>query len=77
MKKRIFEIISRAEDGDRASRAFDIGIMALIVLSVLSIILQSYAILAVRYYRAFRWLEIVTVAVFSAEYVLRVWTPSR
>lgn len=41
MKRRVFEIISRAEDGDRASRVFDISIMVLIALSVVAIVLQS------------------------------------
>lgn len=43
MKKRVFEIISKAEDGDGESRAFDLCIMLLIALSVLCIILESFA----------------------------------
>ena len=74
MKKRIFEIISRAENGDRASRAFDVSIMALIIVSILSIILQSYASLATRYAKAFSILETITVGVFTIEYLLRIWT---
>lgn len=74
MKRRVFEIISRAEDGDRASRAFDVSIMALIFLSILSIILQSYETLATRYNDAFHVFEVVTVLVFTVEYLLRIWT---
>lgn len=59
MKRRIFEIISRAEDGDRASRVFDISVMVLIIVSVLSIILQSFEGLAERYATVFSVLEIV------------------
>ena len=43
VKKRVFEIISKAENGDRASQIFDWSIMALIALSILSIILESFA----------------------------------
>lgn len=74
MKRRVFEIISRAEDGDRASRTFDVSIMALIFLSILSIILQSYENLATRYNDAFHVFEVVTVVVFTVEYLLRIWT---
>ena len=74
MKRRIFEIISRAEDGDRASRVFDISIMVLIALSVIAIVLQSYQTLAVRYASVFSTFETVTVAVFTLEYLLRIWT---
>lgn len=38
IKKRVFEIISKAEDGDRASEIFDWSIMILIALSIISII---------------------------------------
>ena len=74
MKRRVFEIISRAEDGDRASKVFDVTIMVLIVLSILSIILQSFDVLATTWAGGFHALEVVTVAVFSCEYLLRVWT---
>ena len=74
MKKRIFEIISRAEDGDRASRVFDLSIMALIVISILSIILQSFENLATQYASLFTVLETGTVIVFTVEYLLRIWT---
>lgn len=43
IKKRVFEIISKAEDGDRASKIFDWSIMILIALSIISIILESFA----------------------------------
>lgn len=74
MKQRIFEIISRAEEGDRASRFFDVSIMVLIALSVVSIILESFHSIATQYNVVFRTFETVTVAVFSAEYLARIWT---
>ena len=42
--------------------------------SILSIVLESYASLNVKYRPVFRVFEIVTVVVFSAEYILRIWT---
>lgn len=74
MRRRVFQIISKAERGDRASRVFDVSIMTLIVLSVLSIILESFQEIATRYNSVFRAFEIVTVVVFSAEYLARIWT---
>ena len=74
IKKRIFEIISKAEDGDRASSVFDWSIMILIALSILAIILDSFQSVHQKYQALFRVLEIITVFVFSIEYILRIWT---
>lgn len=74
MKRRVFEIISKAENGDRASRIFDVSIMTLIVLSVLSIILESFQSVADRFGSVFHVFEIMTVVVFTAEYLARIWT---
>lgn len=74
IRKRVFEIISKAEDGDRASEIFDWTIMTLIAVSIVSIILESFADINARYHSVFRVLEIITVAVFTIEYLLRIWT---
>ena len=42
IKRRTFEIISKAENGDRVSAIFDWSIMILIALSILTIILDSF-----------------------------------
>ena len=74
LKKRVFEIINKAEEGDILSRLFDGTIMSLILLSVLSIILESFSSLASAYATLFRVFEDVSVAVFTVEYLLRIWT---
>lgn len=75
LKKRIFFLID--EKGRKKShwnRFFHLTIMALILLSVTSIILESFAPMRERYGIFFQLFEWLTVAVFSAEYLLRVWT---
>ena len=74
VKKRVFEIISKAEDGDTASKIFDWSIMLLIALSIVSIILESFADLYVNNKPTFNVFETVTVIVFTVEYILRIWT---
>lgn len=74
IKKRVFEIISKAEDGDRASEIFDWSIMILIALSVISIILESFVSIYDKYHLIFQVFEIITVVVFTIEYLLRIWT---
>lgn len=74
IRRRIFEIISKAENGDIVSRIFDGLIMSLIFLSILSIVLESFESIAARCSGLFRAFEIISVAVFAVEYLLRIWT---
>ena len=74
IKKRVFEIISKADEGDTASKIFDGFIMALISLSVLSIILESFQDIASKYSSLFSAFETFSVTTFSIEYALRIWT---
>ena len=74
IKKRVFEIISKAENGDLASQIFDWSIMALIALSIISIILESFAGIYQKWHSVFQVFETITVVVFTVEYILRVWT---
>ncbi len=74
IKKRTFEIINKAEEGDLASALFDWLIMILIVLSVVMIVLESFQSLRIEYGRVFKIFETVTVTVFAVEYLLRIWT---
>ena len=73
-KKRLHEILDLARAGDRASRAFDVFIISLIVLNVLAFVLQSVQSidrLCPRFFYAF---EVISVLIFTVEYVLRVWS---
>ncbi len=74
IKRRIFQIISKAEKGDRASEIFDWTIIALIFLSILAIVLDSFQSIHQRHYPVFRTVEIITVVIFTTEYLLRIWT---
>ena len=74
IKQRVYTIISKADEDDRASRLFDILIMTLIFLSVAAIILRSFENLASRYGPYFYGFEVFCVAVFTVEYALRIWT---
>lgn len=74
LKIRIHEIIEKAPEGDKLSRIFDIFIISLIILNVTSVILETVDILYLKYSAFFTNFELFSVAVFSAEYILRLWT---
>jgi voltage-gated potassium channel len=74
IKARIWEIIEVAKPGDIASRVFDIFILAIIFLNVLAIILETVNSLQVKFSHLFYYFEIFSVAIFTIEYCLRVWS---
>lgn len=74
MKRRVHQILEVAPPGDGASRAVNLSIMALIILNVAAVILDTVEVLHSRYDPLFRGFELFSVAVFSVEYFLRIWS---
>jgi len=69
----MYRALETADKGDRLSAAVDRGLIALIMLSVLAVVLESMSGLEQEFSAVFYWLEVFTVSVFSVEYLLRVW----
>ena len=72
-KKRIFDIIQIGSREDLPSRAFDIFIVIVILLNILTLILETFTELE-GYMTLFKVVEAVTIMIFCVEYVLRIWT---
>ena len=73
VKKRIYDIIQIGNVGDWPSRLFDIFITVVIFVSVTAAILSTYSELS-RYEGILDAIELVTVIIFTVEYILRLWT---
>lgn len=71
LKTRIFGIL---EPGDEDSKYFDPFIMSMIVLNVIAVVLETVSWIYARYAAIFHAFDLFSVAVFSVEYVLRLWT---
>lgn len=74
LRKRTFEVLELAPEEDDASRLFDIAISILICANILAVVLESVPSLFEAYHPYFYGFEVVSVAVFTAEYGLRVWS---
>ncbi len=74
MRRRTYEIVEVAAPGDRASRIFDVSIMVLIVVSVAELVLETVQSLRHAAPTAFYVVEVGSIAVFSVEYLLRLWS---
>jgi voltage-gated potassium channel len=73
-KRRVYEIVEKAELGDRASRIFDISILSLIVLNIAAFVAETVEPIHRVAPQFFRGFEIFSVMVFTVEYVLRLWS---
>lgn len=74
IQRRAYEILEVASPGDLPSKIFDIFIIILIILNVIAVILDTVKSISIRHAIFFRTFEIFSLAVFTVEYVLRVWT---
>ncbi|NET31297.1 MAG: ion transporter [Cyanothece sp. SIO1E1] len=73
-KEKVFEILDGGEKKKTTlNKQVNATIMALIILSVIAIILASYAPLRERFGTAFTVFELLTIIIFSLEYGLRIW----
>lgn len=74
VRKRVFEIVEIARPGDHLSKAFDIFIIALIALNVIALILESVHKIHTFCPRLFYDFEVVSVLIFTIEYLARAWS---
>lgn len=74
IRKRVFEIIEKGDKDDQVSRYFDVFIMVLIILSVMSIIIESFDEVVVNFGSHLSRFEVFSIGVFTIEYGLRLLT---
>ena len=73
IKKRLFEIIEAGKKGDKASKIFDTFLIILILLNVCLVIADTFN-LPNNVQMISNRIEIVSVIIFTIEYILRIWT---
>lgn len=74
LRRSVFRFLETASEDDLASRVVDIALITLIAASVIAVILESMPSFEARYSAQLHWFEILTITVFSIEYLLRVWS---
>lgn len=73
LKLRVYRILEGADDNDLVSKGVNLLIIVLILTNVAAIILETEAGIYNAYAGYFQAFEIFSVAIFSIEYLLRVW----
>jgi voltage-gated potassium channel len=74
MRRRVYEILNNPRPGDTLGRAISFGLLLLIAANVTANVLETDAEIEALSPEFFRAFEVVSVAVFTIEYLLRVWS---
>lgn len=74
LKKTVYEIIEEAEPGNRPSEVFDVFLITLIALNVVALIVGTVEAIHRISPGAFHLFEVISVGIFTVEFLLRVWT---
>lgn len=74
MKHRVHQILTNHAPGDRVGRTVNLLLLSLIAANVLASVLETDQDIHARAPAFFAVFESISVAVFSVEYVLRVWS---
>jgi voltage-gated potassium channel len=73
LQQRAYDFLFEAPENDRAAETFQTAIMALIALNVCTSILETESTIRVLAPSFFIWVENLSVAVFTLEYLGRIW----
>ena len=74
LRRRVYEILDVAKQGDTASWVFDVSILTLIGLNVIVLILGTVENIREMSPRFFSGFETFSVGIFTIEYSLRLWS---
>jgi voltage-gated potassium channel len=73
VRHRLYQILEQGPVGDRASSLVGRLLVALIVVNLAAMTLESVPSLEARYHALFELIEICSLILFSVEYLLRIW----
>ena len=74
MRENVYHILERSIRADKAGHLVDIALIILISINVISVTLETVDWVYAKYAVWFNAIEVVSVAVFTIEYLLRVWS---
>ena len=73
-RNRIFEIVEIGYGEDPVSRGYDFFCAFVVILNLTVSVMQTFRNLNTRFGTAFDTIEFLTIAFFTVDYLLRLWT---
>ncbi len=74
IKHQVFKLIDSSHTEDKASRVFNAGMLILIFLNVMLVVLETEESLNLQFKDIFYYFEVFSIAIFTIEYILRLWS---
>jgi voltage-gated potassium channel len=74
LKRKLYDIVNVEPESGIYGTVFNIGITTLIMLSVIMVVVESVAAIEQRFSAFFFYFELVSVIIFTIEYIIRLWT---
>lgn len=74
LRKRMAEVLEQGHYADKPSRIVNLLLILLISLNVIAIFLETVDPIYARYQQSFWYFEVFSVAIFTIEYLARVWS---
>jgi len=74
IRQLVWEIVEVSKPGDKLSHRVDIFLLALIFANVIAVVLETEPMIGSHSERFFNGFEMFSVAIFSIEYLLRIWS---
>jgi voltage-gated potassium channel len=73
-RKTIYRVLERSNRADKAGRFVDLALIILISINVISVTLETVDWIQQKYIAWFQFIEIFSVAAFTIEYLVRIWS---
>jgi voltage-gated potassium channel len=72
-RRSLYALLETGSQGYPPGRVFDVALIVVIIVSVLATAMETVPGISVGWLTAYHWIELVVVALFTVEYLARVW----
>ena len=74
VQKRVNEILEQGAENDKTSKRVDLFLATLVIINIAAVALESVDSIGMAYASLFAVIELVSVIIFTIEYLLRLWS---